>query len=185
MRVRTSAWAAAASVAGMALLVAACGGEDRPSVDVIEDGGASSASGSVSSSGTGSASAGEVSAKPAGAQQVDVVLREWAVEPKVTSVKAGDVYFLADNRGPEDPHELVIVKTDIAADKLPVKQGKVPESEVTVVDEIEAFAPKSQASKTVKLAAGSYVLFCNIVETEGGKLESHYELGMRAAFRVD
>lgn len=185
MRVRISAWAAAASVVGVGLLIAACGGEDRPNVDVIEDGGTSSASGSVSSSGTRSASAGEVTAKPAGAQQVDVVLREWAVEPKVTSVKAGEVYFLADNRGPSAAHELVIVKTDLAADKLPVEQGKVPEGKVTVVEEIEAFAPKSQASKTVKLAAGSYVLLCNIVETDGGKTESHYQLGMRAAFRVD
>lgn len=183
MRMRSSAWAVVASMAGVAMLVGACGGEDRPNVDVIEDGGTSSASSSAS--GTGSASAGEVSPKPAGAQQVDVVLREWAVEPKVTSVKAGEVYFLADNRGPSDAHELVIVKTDLAADKLPVEKGKVPESKVQVIDEIEAFAPKSQASKTVKLAAGNYVLFCNIVETDGGKTESHYDQGMRAAFRVE
>lgn len=185
MDMRTSAWGAAAPMVAAALLLAACGGEDRPRVDVIEDGGTSSASGSVSSSGPGSASAGEVSAKPAGATQVDIVLREWAVEPNVRSVKAGDVYFLADNRGPDDPHELVIVKTDLAPDKLPVEQGRVPESKVTVVDEIEAFAPKSQASKTVKLSAGSYVLLCNIAEVEDGTVESHYELGMRAAFRVE
>lgn len=178
-------WLVAASMAGGALLLAACGGEDRPAVDVIDDGGTSSASGSVSSSGTGSASAGEVSAKPTNAQQVDVVLREWTVTPQVTTVKAGDVYFLADNQGPEDAHELVIVKTDLAPDKLPVDKGKVPENKVTVIDEIEAFAAKSKASKTVKLSAGTYVLLCNIAEVEDGEIESHYELGMRAAFRVE
>ncbi|MEZ4554019.1 MAG: hypothetical protein R3B59_08930 [Dehalococcoidia bacterium] len=187
MRVRVTAWAAT-SMAGMALLVAACGGEDRPAVDVIEDGGTSSASGSVSSSGTGSASApgpGVVEAKPAGAQQADVVLREWAVEPKVATVKAGQVYFLADNQGPEDAHELVIVRTDLAPDKLPVEEGRVPEDEVDLVDEIEPFSAKSQASKTVTLTPGNYVLLCNIAEVEDGELESHYELGMRVAFRVE
>ncbi|HRC63183.1 MAG TPA: hypothetical protein PLX85_08190 [Dehalococcoidia bacterium] len=177
-------WMAAPGLAACLALVAlaaACGGEDRPKVDVIEDGGTSSAS----ASGPGTAAPGEVSPKPAGAQQVDVVLREFALEPAVASVKAGEIYFLADNRGPADAHELVIVKTDLAPDKLPVEKGKVSESKVKVVDEIEAFAAKSQASKSVKLSAGTYVLLCNIVETDDGQTESHYELGMRAALRVE
>jgi len=79
----------------------------------------------------------------------------------------------------------VIVKTNLAPDRLPVKDGRVPEDDVDLIDEIEAFSAKSQASKTVKLTAGTYVLLCNITEVEDGKLESHYQLGMRAAFRVE
>jgi uncharacterized cupredoxin-like copper-binding protein len=172
-------------------LVACGGGEDRPDVDVI-DGGTSSASSSASGTGSTSGSAsgapiepGVVETKPADATQVDVTLREWAVEPQQKSVKAGKVYFLATNAGPEDGHELVIIKTDKAPDALPVTDHKVPEDDVDIVDEIEPFAANSKASATVELEKGNYVLICNITEVENGETESHYEEGMRVAFTVE
>lgn len=61
---------------------------------------------------------------------MNVALGEWTVAPDKTTVKAGQVYFLADNRGPDDPHELVIIRTNLAPDQLPVVDGRVPEGEV-------------------------------------------------------
>jgi len=185
-------------VAGLAIAIAACGGgEDRPEVDVIGTGSASSSasgsvSGSASGTGSGSGSAtgapaepGVVEAKPDDATQVDVTLREWAIVPAQASVEAGKVYFLAENAGPEDAHELVIIKTDLAPDALPVEDHKVPEDQVDIVEEIEPFAANSSASKTVELSRGTYVLICNITEVEDGETESHYEEGMRVAFTVE
>lgn len=118
---------------------------------------------------------------------VDVILSEWVVDPDVTSVPAGEVTFTANNDGVED-HELVVVKTDLSADALPVDDtGKVDEEGegIEVIGEIEEFAAGDSEEATFNLAAGSYVLFCNIVEEEAsGEKESHYQEGMHAAFTV-
>lgn len=169
----------ATAVAALALAAIGCSdGEDRPDVEVI------GTSNSVSVTGAGEAVAGKVEPKPAGATQVDVKLGEWHITPAQSTVPKGKVYFLVDNAGPEDAHEFVIIKTDLAPDKLPAVEGKVPEDKVDLVDEIEPYLPASKASIALDLAPGKYVLICNIAEVEDGKLESHYELGMHAAFTV-
>jgi uncharacterized cupredoxin-like copper-binding protein len=145
---------------------------------------------SVSSNGSSSSASGlpaepgVVLTKPAAAAQVDVVLKEWAIGTIPVSVRAGDVYFLVDNQGPEDAHELVIIKTDLAPTALPIENNRVPEDKIDIVDEIEPFAAGSKAGATFQLAAGKYVLICNITEVEDGEVESHYQLGMRTAFTV-
>lgn len=172
----------------LAAVFAACeGGEDRPGVTVIDGDG--SGTGTGTGSGTGTATGvgsepGVVQPPPEGAIEVTVVLQEWAIIPEVDSVAAGQVYFLADNRGPEDPHELVIIRTDADPAKLPVREGIVPEDEVEMIGEIRPFAAGSQASGVFELAPGNYALICNIAEEEDGAIESHYELGMRVAFKV-
>jgi uncharacterized cupredoxin-like copper-binding protein len=130
---------------------------------------------------------GVVTAKPADATQVDVTLQEWAVAPSQPSVAAGEVYFLVENIGPDDPHEFVIIRTDVGPLDLPFDEEEfgVPEDEVDIVDEIEPFTPGSTASIAVDLAAGKYLLICNITEEEDGELESHYKQGMVAAFTVE
>ncbi len=127
---------------------------------------------------------GVVEPKPQGAAQVDVVLGEWVVSPQPNSVIAGQVYFLANNVGPEDPHELVIIKSDLAPDALPVVEGKVVEEQADIIGEIEEFAPNSKASGVFDLSPGNYILICNLVEIEHGELESHYLEGMTASFTV-
>jgi uncharacterized cupredoxin-like copper-binding protein len=126
---------------------------------------------------------GVVSPKPDDAVQVNVTLREWAVAPSQATVEAGKVYFLVENAGPEHPHEMVIVRTDLGPLDLPFQDNKVPEDEVDIVDEIEEFAPDSSASLTVELTAGKYLLICNISE-EDPEIGSHYKKGMVAAFTV-
>ncbi len=120
-----------------------------------------------------------------GSTQVKVQLGEWFVRPEVKEVAAGKVYFLAENTG-EDPHELVIVRTDLPEDRLPVEEGRVDERQVEVVGRIDPFPAGTTAAATFDLAAGRYVLICNIVEVEPeeAEVESHYLLGMHTVFTV-
>ena len=178
-----------AAVAALALLLSACGDDDE---EEDEHGGMAMATGTAEMAmATGEHDAhddtamGVVHPKPAGATQVRVTLAEWTLELSVSSVAAGDIYFLVDNLGPEHPHEFVIIRSDLAADALPtIHDGSVPEDAVELVGEIEEFASASSASMVFNLTAGKYVLICNVVETEGD-LESHYGEGMRAVFVVE
>lgn len=122
-----------------------------------------------------------------GGSAVDVTLQEFAVGASTSSVGAGDITFNATNEGPEDEHELVIVKTDLAPTDLPTAEdGSVDEEGdgIEVIDEIEEFPVGESESLTVSLDAGSYVLICNIVQEEDDGLESHYQEGMRTSFTV-
>jgi len=115
---------------------------------------------------------------------VNVVLKEWLITADVDHVKAGVVTFKAKNMGKE-VHELVIVKTDLPLDKLPMHDGRVVEEKVgAFVGEIEEFTPGKLEVVTYNLSPGRYVLFCNVVEHEHGMIESHYANGMRAAIIV-
>jgi uncharacterized cupredoxin-like copper-binding protein len=118
---------------------------------------------------------------------VGVNVQEFAVIPGQTSVENGPVTFNVTNKGPDDKHEFVVFKTDLAPDALPTKQdGSVDEkgSGIEAIGEIEEFAVGQ--TKTVKfdLKEGKYVLICNVVETEQGKTIAHYQQGMRTAFTV-
>jgi len=117
---------------------------------------------------------------------IDVSLAEWSVTPSSTSATAGDVTFSVTNNG-EEPHEFLVIRTDLAADALPTDDdGKVPEEEIDLIDEVEPFAPGTTEEITLNLDAGSYVLICNIVElVPGEEPESHYRQGMRTSFTVE
>lgn len=104
------------------------------------------------------------------------VLSEWAVTVDPATVPAGEVTFEVSNTG-AIPHELAVVRTDLAADALPVADGVVNEAELDVVGRVEEFAGGAESSGTFELEAGSYVLICNI--------PAHYSQGMHAAFTVE
>ena len=119
-----------------------------------------------------------------GSSVVNLDLFEYQIVPDLDAVAAGSVTFNASNIGGA-AHELVIVRTDVAPDALPVgEDGAVDESGegIAVIDRIDEFAAQSDASVTVDLEVGSYVLICNIVEDAG---TSHYEEGMRRAFSIN
>lgn len=120
-----------------------------------------------------------------GATTVAVTLQEWALVPATDSAPAGDITFDVTNDGPEDVHELVVIKTDLDAADLPTDaDGVVDEAGegMEVVDEIEDVPVGETQSVTVTLDAGSYVLVCNIWTEEEG--EAHYQMGMRTPFTV-
>jgi hypothetical protein len=119
--------------------------------------------------------------------EVDVTLQEFAVLPDVSSVPAGAVTFNATNIGPMDPHELVVVRTDLPPGELPTREdGSFDEDAegVAVIGEIEEFDPGLTQSMTLDLEPGSYVLLCNLVEEEDGEVEAHYALGMWVGLEV-
>ena len=133
---------------------------------------AASAAGCGTSAGSSSASVGP----PAAAGAVAVELSEWMVVPAPATAAAGSVTFNVANKG-TTIHEFVVVKTDLKADALPVVDNKIDESTLTPVDEIEDIAAGATPTLTVDLAAGHYVLLCNI--------ETHYGQGMHADFDVN
>ena len=123
-----------------------------------------------------------------GASTIDVTVQEFAVLPATDSAPTGDVTFSVTNTGPEDTHEFVGLKTDLAPDALPTTSDDSVEEEgegIEAIDEIEDIAVGDTQTLTVSLDAGSYVLICNIVEDEGDETIVHYQQGMRTAFTVE
>ena len=125
---------------------------------------------------------------PAAGAAIEVRLLEFTVAADPQSASAGDVTFNASNIG-EDTHELVVIRTDLAADALPTAEdGSVDEAGegIEIVGEIEDLAATAEGSATFTLEAGNYVLICNVVEEEDdGTVESHYNEGMHTTFIVN
>jgi uncharacterized cupredoxin-like copper-binding protein len=94
------------------------------------------------------------------------------VEP--LTVKAGAVTFTFRNSGTRQ-HEMIVLKTDEGFDKLAVGADNKVSEDKSVGEVSETEAGKT-VTKTLDLAAGKYVLVCNI--------EKHYAQGMRSEFTV-
>ena len=78
-------------------------------------------------------------------------------------------------------HEFLVIKTDLAPDKLPASKaqpGKIDEDarDLTVIGEIEDLEPGETDDKTFKVDPGKYVLICNIA--------GHYKAGQYVALTV-
>ena len=148
-------------VLGVALVVvAACGDDD--------DGDEAPAAGETPINAVGET--------PAAATTVDVELIEFAVNPAQNTVDAGTLTFSVSNDGTED-HSFRVIETDLAPDALPTAASRVDEARVIIVANIQQFAAGETQEVSVDLAAGSYVLICNV--------PGHYDLGMRVAFTVE
>jgi uncharacterized cupredoxin-like copper-binding protein len=105
---------------------------------------------------------------------------EFKIELGAPSAPAGDVTFDITNSGTVQ-HEFVVLKTDTAADALPVDSSTNTVSEetegLTVVDEVEDIAVGDTPTLSVDLQAGHYVIICNI--------PGHYAGGMHADFTTN
>ena len=110
---------------------------------------------------------------------VNVLLDDFHVHRETADVPAGMVRFQLLNNGPST-HEFIVVRTDRAPDKLPLQRDGLTVDEegpgVAPVDEAEGLDLADRRTLTLGLAAGHYVLFCN--------MEGHYLGGMHAAFTV-
>lgn len=94
-----------------------------------------------------------------------------------TSANAGEITFHVTNNATDMVHEFVIVKTDLAVDKLPLgDDGNVDEDKINHLDEVEDIAPGESKDLKITLEPGHYVFMCN--------LPAHYVQGMRAEFTV-
>lgn len=107
------------------------------------------------------------------AATVGVQLKEFKVIPSVRRTRAGRVVFVVRNVG-SVPHNLVVLRTDRAPDKLPMagsvakevgRQGKTP-----------VFGPGKSRRLALDLRPGKYVLICNV--------PGHYKAGMFVGFTV-
>jgi uncharacterized cupredoxin-like copper-binding protein len=127
------------------------------------------------SSSSSSTSAAASSTSSTGGSTIAATEKDFEISLDPSTASAGEVTFDISNEGPST-HEFVIVQSDLAADKLPVKDGLVSEDAVTVVDEAEDIAPSTTADLTVDLDAGTYIIICNIV--------GHYEQGMHTTLTV-
>ena len=110
---------------------------------------------------------------------VDVLLEDFEVRRDAAFVPAGTVRFRVLNQGPTS-HELIVVRTDRAPDKLPLQRDGLTVDEegpgVELLGEAEGLDIDDRQTLVLALGPGHYVLYCN--------LEGHYLGGMYAALTV-
>lgn len=144
------------------------------------------------------ATAGAIAAAAAGrssASPLRVTLSEWAIKADRTRVTAGELELTTVNAGRME-HELVIVRTDLAADRIPVglhgpdvrRAGRVVFGTAHVHREKAGYGaasvrgtprhipPGDSRRARLTLAPGRYVMLCQI--------GTHYLSGQRAALEV-
>jgi uncharacterized cupredoxin-like copper-binding protein len=106
------------------------------------------------------------------ASSVSVKLTDFKIATSAKSASHGKVKFVVANKASME-HELVVIKTNTSAAKLPVKNGEA--SEKGSVGEVELASHKTK-SLTLNLKKGHYALVCNV--------KGHYMAGMRSDFTV-
>jgi uncharacterized cupredoxin-like copper-binding protein len=110
---------------------------------------------------------------------VNVLLEDFKVQRDAAVVPAGTVRFRILNHGPTT-HELIVVRTDRAPDKLPLQDDGLTVDEegpgVELLDEAEGLDIDDRQTMVLGLAPGHYVMYCNF--------EGHYLGGMYAALTV-
>ena len=110
---------------------------------------------------------------------VNVLLDDFEVERDAAVVRAGTVRFEIRNQGPTT-HEIIVVRTGLDPDKLPLQSDGLTVDEegegVEFLDEAEGLDIDDRQTMVLDMAAGNYVLYCN--------LEGHYLGGMHAPLTV-
>jgi uncharacterized cupredoxin-like copper-binding protein len=120
-------------------------------------------------------------AAPSKPPKQPLTLTEYQITPALQFIAKGKSNFVAKNAGTVK-HEVVVVRgTDPST--LPTKpDGSVDEDQIPKRDKVgETGNVKvgKTKSKTLKLRAGSYILFCNILDTQpDGSQVSHFAKGM-------
>jgi uncharacterized cupredoxin-like copper-binding protein len=110
---------------------------------------------------------------------VNVRLKDFEVRQDAAVVPAGTVSFRILNQGPTR-HELIVVRTDRAPEKLPLQRDGLTVDEeapgIELLDEVDGLDIDDRQTLDLRLAPGNYVLYCN--------LEGHYLGGMHASLAV-
>ncbi len=119
------------------------------------------------------------SSKPVTAK-IQATESDFHVTLGATSVPAGHIRLTIHNEG-QLTHELVAFRTDLPETALPMTEDGARVNEdgpgITHIDpEAENIGPGHSKTVTLNLAAGRYVLICN--------LPSHYTMGMHDVLTV-
>ena len=125
----------------------------------------------------GSGCAAAAAPVPAQAGTVKATLTDMKIAVDRDAVPSGPVTFVVKNAGAV-AHELVVLKTDVAQDKIASdadEAGKVDET--GNVGETGDMVAGETKTFTVTLSPGHYVLMCNEV--------GHYASGMHMTFTVN
>jgi len=102
---------------------------------------------------------------------------DYKIQLSKTTAKAGSITFHVTNNATDLNHEFVIVKTDLQAADLPLNSdGNVDETKLDIIGRVPQLEPGKSQDLTVDLAAGHYVIMCN--------LPGHYAQGMYTDFSV-
>jgi uncharacterized cupredoxin-like copper-binding protein len=126
----------------------------------------------------GSACSSDDDEGSSGGGSITATEKDFEIALDATTVDAGSVKFTIHNDGPST-HEFVVFKSELAPDQLPTASNGTVDEEgegVESVDEVEDLESGSDATLTVDLDPGSYVVICN--------LPGHYGQGMRTALTV-
>jgi uncharacterized cupredoxin-like copper-binding protein len=108
---------------------------------------------------------------------VNATLTEMKIVLDRTSVPAGPVTFVVKNNGTVE-HELVVIQTDLAEDKLaPDVEEPGRMDETGNVGETGEVQPGQSKTFTITIPAGHYVIMCNE--------PAHYAAGMHLTFTVN
>lgn len=146
---------AASVMAILATSIGACGGDDNKS------------STSSTTSATTTTSTGQTT--------VNASLGEYFIKLDTSSIPAGSVRFDVSNDGKIE-HEFVVIKTNLAPDKLPLKGGEADEDAGPSPGEIPSVKVGKEKQLEVSLKPGKYVLICN--------LPGHYKAGQSTGLDV-
>jgi uncharacterized cupredoxin-like copper-binding protein len=110
---------------------------------------------------------------------VNLLLEDFKIRQDAAFVPDGTVSFRIRNQGPTT-HEVIVVRTDLAPDKLPLQRDGLTVNEegpgIDFLDEVEGLDIDDRQTMVLDLAPGHYVLYCN--------LQGHYLGGMYAALNV-
>ena len=104
---------------------------------------------------------------------INVRMNEWHFGLSKQTLKAGKIRITATDRGKVE-HELIVIRTDLASDKLPFVKAKdrfvEDAASLAKIGEIEHVMPGKVGTKIFDLKPGHYVFACNIA--------GHYRQGM-------
>ena len=174
MRLRVLKTMVALALVVVAALAVACGDDD--------DGG--TATPEASPSATATLRPGDATPSPTPpptTTEAGMELREFVIAPNRTRARPGTVIFKVHNAG-ELTHQFLVIRSDLPIAELPRKPGNAgaDETQLDVVGRIDAIPSGESGEVSVPVAAGKYVLICNLF----GAGTSHYLSGMYNSFEV-
>lgn len=108
--------------------------------------------------------------------QLVVEVADFTVRTNIPVVPAGETKIGVRNRGSQ-PHDLVVLRTDLEPDRLPYDAGRAKAGEPGFSGRTSELRAGGTAALTLKLEPGRYVLICNVA--------GHYGLGMRTSLTVE
>lgn len=108
---------------------------------------------------------------------IDAVEKDGSITLSKEYANSGDLSFAIDNQG-KLQHQFVVIKTDLAADQLPLTAdgSKVDEASLAVLQRNDDVQPGADATLKLTLPPGNYVIICNV--------PGHYGLGMHVPLMV-